>query len=221
MSMSDAHVSDTHLPVAHQFEDEDQQFKSYSLGMWVFLAQELLFFGGLFTAFIVYRHMYLDAFVAAHHKLDWTLGALNTTILLTSSLTMALGVRASIMNRWRATIGWLIATCVLAFGFMAVKYVEYSSKFEHHLWPGGDFQFNVEGVDAGGAQIFFGLYFVMTGLHGLHVLIGILIMAWLAVRVYRMRNQVTDYIPIELAGLYWHFVDLVWIFLFPMLYLVG
>jgi cytochrome c oxidase subunit 3 len=221
MSMSEAHVSDTHLPVAHQFEDEEQQFQSYSLGMWVFLAQELLFFGGLFTAFIVYRHLYFDAFVAAHHKLDWKLGGLNTLILLTSSLTMALGVRTAIRNNYKATIGWLLATCALAFGFMGVKYVEYSSKFAHNLWPAGDFVFKQEGIDAGGAQIFYGLYFTMTGLHGLHVLVGILIMGWLVFRIYFKRKEVVDYIPIELTGLYWHFVDLVWIFLFPLLYLIG
>jgi cytochrome c oxidase subunit 3 len=222
-----SHSSDGSLPVAHQFEDAEQQLDSYTIGMWIFLVTEVLFFGGLFTSFLVYQNKFHDAFKAAHLELDWRMGALNTAILITSSLTMALGVRQAMLNKLKGTINFLIATIALAMGFMVVKYFEYSSKFEHHLVPGPNFEFHTAGVDAGGAQIFFGLYFGMTGLHGFHVLVGILIMVGLIVRQLRLsklketRNNPIDYIPVELTGLYWHFVDLVWIFLFPMLYLIG
>lgn len=219
--MSETQVAEAHLHVAHQFEDEEQQFNSYSLGMWVFLAQELLFFGGLFTAYFIYRHMYFDAFVEAHKKLDIVWGAVNTVVLLTSSLSMALGVRAATLNRWKGAIGWISVTTLLACVFLGVKYIEYSAKFAHHLFPGAHFSFPVEGVDQGGAELFYVFYFTMTGLHGLHVLVGVFIMLWIIGRIYRFRKQRCDYIPVELSGLYWHFVDLVWIYLFPLLYLIG
>lgn len=221
MSMSEMHAGEAHLHVSHQFEDEEQQFNSYSLGMWVFLVQELLFFGGLFTAFFIYRHMNFDAFVVAHKKLDITWGAVNTVVLLASSLSMALGVRAATLDRWKAAVGWITITTLLACVFLGVKYIEYSAKFEHHLFPGANFSFAEPGVDEGGAHMFFVLYFTMTGLHGLHVLVGIFIMLWIIGRIIRFRKQRCDYIPVELSGLYWHFVDLVWIFLFPLLYLIG
>jgi cytochrome c oxidase subunit 3 len=212
---------ETDLPVGHQFEDAEQQLDAYSAGMWLFLVTEILFFGGLFLAYIIYRTRYTEAFVAAHHELDWRMGALNTLVLITSSLTMALAVRAAVIDRWKQVLGWMAATFVLAGCFMVVKYFEYSAKFEHHLFPGPNFEFHHPGIDSGQAEMFFNLYFAMTGLHGAHVLIGMITMIILAIRLYVMRNQRTDFIPVELAGLYWHFVDLVWIFLFPLFYLVG
>ncbi len=213
------HEGDLH--VGHQFEDAEQQLDSYSAGMWLFLVTEVLFFGGLFLAYIIYRTRYPEAFVAAHHELDWQLGGLNTVILITSSLTMALGVRAAVLNRMKAVLGWLGLTFLCAGGFMVVKYIEYSAKFEHHLFPGPNFEFHHAGIDPGQAQMFFNLYFAMTGLHGAHVLIGMITMIILVIRLWVMRKQRIDFIPIELTGLYWHFVDLVWIFLFPLFYLVG
>lgn len=213
-----SHDSESHL--GHQFEDIRQQIEAYTVGMWVFLVTEVMFFGGLFAAYIVYRSQYLETFFEAHELLDKRWGAVNTVLLLTSSLTMALGVRSAMLGRWRHQIRWLLATILLALGFMVVKYIEYSSKWEHHLVPGANFQYPGAG-NAGEAQLFFSLYFAMTGLHGLHVLIGIIVMSVLVYLTYRNRAKVQDYIPTELTGLYWHFVDIVWIFLFPLLYLVG
>lgn len=215
-----AHGHEEHHPhLAHQFDDMEQQTESYTVGMWIFLVTEVMFFGGLFTAYIIYRNAYLTEFTAAHHQLDWKLGGLNTLILLTSSLTMALAVRSSMLNRWRAQIGFLTLTWLGALGFMVIKYFEYSSKIEHHLVPGPNFA--MEGMPNRGAELFFSLYFAMTGLHGFHVLVGMVVIGILIVRTYINRKKYMDYMPIEMTGLYWHFVDLVWIFLYPMLYLVG
>jgi cytochrome c oxidase subunit 3 len=187
--------------------------------MWIFLVTEVMFFGGLFTAYIIYRHLYTDAFTAAHHQLSWKLGGLNTFLLLSSSLTMALAVRSSMLGRWRAQMGFLGATWLGALGFMVIKYFEYKAKIDHHLVPGPNF--HMEGVNETGAQLFFSLYFAMTGLHGFHVLVGMIVIGALIVRTYINRHKYMDYMPIEMTGLYWHFVDLVWIFLYPLLYLVG
>ncbi|MFN8140353.1 MAG: cytochrome c oxidase subunit 3 family protein [Fimbriimonadales bacterium] len=210
-----AHDNELHL--GHQFEDLKQQIESYTVGMWIFLVTEVMFFGGLFTAYIVYRAKYPEGWFAGHHHLDWKMGGLNTLILLTSSLTMALAVRSAMVNKWRPQIGYLVVTMVLAFGFMVVKFFEYSAKFEHHVVPGPNFA----NKDVPGEELFMGLYFAMTGLHGFHVLIGILVIGAIAVRTYNMRAVRQDFIPVELVGLYWHFVDIVWIFLYPLLYLIS
>lgn len=207
------------LEVAHQFEDFEQQTESYTVGMWIFLATEILFFGGLFAAYIVYKNRYPEAFLVAHEELDVVMGGINTMLLLTSSLTMALAVRCSMLNLWKAQMRWLFVTILFALGFMVVKYFEYSSKYEHHLIPGANFEFH--GAYDRGAEIFFSLYFSMTGLHGIHVLVGIIAISTLMVRTYLMRKRTQDFIPVELTGLYWHFVDIVWIFLYPILYLIG
>ncbi|MCH8275310.1 MAG: cytochrome c oxidase subunit 3 family protein [Armatimonadetes bacterium] len=212
-------VTERELELGHQFEDLEQQTEAYTVGMWVFLVTEVLFFGALFMAYIVYRSMYPQDFFAASGELDIALGGLNTAILITSSLTMALAVRSAMLDRWKAQIGYILATMGFAFAFLVIKYFEYSSKFEHHLFPGEHFDF--KGENGEHAEMFFSLYFAMTGLHGIHVLVGILIMVALVYRTWRMRAQRQDYIPIELTGLYWHFVDIVWIFLYPLLYLIG
>ena len=202
---------------AHQFDSAEHQHSASQLGMWVFIAQEILFFGGLFLAYTVYRFSYPAAFAQASHHLDVTLGCFNTAVLIGSSLTMALAVHgAQLGNRWTQTI-FLILTIVLGSIFLGVKTIEYGHKFHEHLVPGASFVFDGDPH----AQIFFSLYFVMTGLHALHMVIGIAILAVLTWQAWRGAFGPAYYSPVELTGLYWHFVDIIWIFLFPLLYLIG
>jgi cytochrome c oxidase subunit 3 len=191
--------------------------------MWLFLAQEVLFFGGLFAAYTVYRWRFHEAFAAGAHHLDVTLGAANTVVLIVSSLTMAMAVHAAALGHRKQIVGWLLATVLLGSIFLGVKVVEYADKFEHHLVPGPSFSaasLHVEGERAAQAQIYFTLYFAMTGLHALHMIVGIPILLWLAWQASRGRYSAAWHTPVEMTGLYWHFVDIVRIFLFPFLYLI-
>jgi len=220
-----------HPALAHHFDDLGQQKEAATLGMWVFLVTEVLFFGGLFCVYAVYRGLYASAFGAASRELDVTLGAINTGVLITSSLTMALAVHAAQTGRRTALVGFLIATMILGTIFLGIKAVEYRDKFVHHHVPGPSFVFETADVPAEmlradpgltrHVQIFFSLYFVMTGLHALHMIIGLGIMTWMLWWSWRGRISAEYYSPIEVSGLYWHFVDIVWIFLFPLLYLIG
>jgi cytochrome c oxidase subunit III len=210
---------DPSSPLAHHFDSLDQQRDAATLGMWVFLVTEVLFFGGLFATYSVYRNWYPDAFAAASHELDVTLGTINTAVLITSSLTMALAVHAAQLGQRKLVLWFLVATMALGAAFLGIKSVEYYHKFAEHHVPGPGFQFEREYF--GHAQLFFSLYFIMTGLHALHMVIGIgimLVMFWWA---WRGTITAEYYSPIEISGLYWHFVDIVWIFLFPLLYLIG
>ena len=201
----------------HHFHSAEQQASASKLGMWLFLAQEVLFFGGIFVAYGVLRFLYPETFLAAHAYLDVKMGAINTVILITSSLTMALGVRAAQTNNQKQTVLMLALTILFACGFLVVKYFEYSHKIHVGLLPGR--LFAADGI-AGKPQIFFALYFTMTGLHALHVIAGIFVLGWIYVRAGRGEFSPAYYTPVENAGLYWHLVDLIWIFLFPLLYLV-
>jgi cytochrome c oxidase subunit 3 len=212
-----AHI--VHPALAHQFEDLEQQHDTATLGMWVFLVTELLFFGGLFVTYLLYRTWYPQAFAAASHHLDIFWGTTNTAVLIASSLTMALAVHAAQTNARRATVVFLVATLILGCTFLGIKGLEYTHKFHEHLVPGPLFEF--EGAQPQHAQIFFSLYFVMTGLHALHMIIGIGVMAVLTAMAARGRFSADYFNPVEIGGLYWHFVDIVWIFLFPLLYLIG
>jgi cytochrome c oxidase subunit 3 len=205
--------------VAHHFDDAVQQHDASSLGMWLFLAQEVMFFGGLFTVYTVYRTLFPAAFVGASHHLDITLGAINTGILLTSSLTMALSVHAAQVSRRTMLVICLILTIVLGCAFLGIKAYEYWHKFHEHLVPGPNFSW--PGAEADTAEMFFSLYFALTGLHALHMVVGLGIMAWLLWMAWSRRIGPAYHAPVEIAGLYWHFVDIVWIFLFPLLYLIG
>jgi len=206
--------------VGHHYADAHQEFASAKLGFWLFLATELLLFGGLFVAFVVFQNMYPEMFIASHHHLDRILGATNTVVLITSSLTMALGVRAAQTGHQGRLLGFLTATLVLAMVFLVIKYVEYSAKIEHGLLPG--FWYNPHGTaDPVNGNLFFGLYFMMTGLHGVHVVAGIVAIAWILARAAKGHFGPDYHTPVELVGLYWHLVDLIWIYLFPLFYLVG
>jgi cytochrome c oxidase subunit 3 len=215
-----AHEHHHHPPaLAHHFEDLGQQSEAATLGMWVFLATEVLFFGGLFLAYTIYRGWYPDAFAVSSHELDVVLGTTNTIVLITSSLTMAMAVHSAQLGNRRKLMIFLSLTMLLGLAFLGIKSVEYYRKFiEHHI-PGPTFQFEEKYFRE--AQIFFSLYFVMTGLHALHMIIGLGIMIWMF--IWSWNGTITrEYSnPIEVSGLYWHFVDIVWIFLFPLLYLVG
>ncbi len=204
---------------AHHFDSAQTQFEANKLGIWLFLVTEVLLFGGLFGAFAVFRSWYLPAFVEAHHHLDKVMGSVNTVVLICSSLTMALAVRSSQQSKKGSTAFFLASTIALACTFLVIKYFEYSHKIEHGLLPGK--LWHAEGFVYPQAKIFFGLYFMMTGIHGLHVLIGIGLIGWAFLRNSRSEFSSSYYAPVEGVGLYWHLVDLIWIYLFPLLYLIG
>jgi cytochrome c oxidase subunit 3 len=217
------HEAGHHPRLMHHFDSLEQQKESSTLGMWTFLITEIMFFGGLFLLYTVYRVQNPEAFAAASRELDIPLGLFNTVVLIGSSFTMALGVHAAALGKRRAVVGWLLATVLLGSLFLGVKVVEYSHKFEHHLVPGPGFappEAHFDPTLKRGAEVYFSLYFAMTGLHAVHMILGIpvlLVLAVLAHRGYFDRRYST---PIELFGLYWHFVDIIWIFLFPLLYLI-
>ena len=279
--------------LAHHFDTPEQQFASGKLGMWVFLATEILMFGGLFCAYAVYRYNHPDVFMYAHHYLDRGLGALNTAILIASSLTMAWGVRMAQLNHRKGLIICLVLTLCGGAGFMVIKTIEYTAKYKHHLWIGSANQYDsryagpkheaaagtgaaaeptaassaarrvsplaldpnagtpdaprvqapaaVPGGIAAAAPVvadagqhampdsdlsrrristFFSIYYAMTGLHGLHVLIGMGLITWVLFRSIAGHFSAQYFAPVDLVGLYWHLVDLIWIFLFPLLYLI-
>jgi cytochrome c oxidase subunit 3 len=246
------HAHAHHPALQHHFDTMSQQKEAAVVGMWVFLLTEILFFGGLFAAYMVYRIWYFDAFAEASRSLSLFWGGLNTAVLIGSSLTMAMAVRCAQTNQRKATVNWLILTMILGTVFLGVKVIEYADKFEHHHVPGYNFQWAAahepaapaaehaapaaEGAAAaeGGhrqlslnadqlqltTQIYFSLYFTMTGLHALHMIIGIGIMLVITYQAWKGRFDDQYFTPVEMAGLYWHFVDIVWIFLFPLLYLV-
>jgi cytochrome c oxidase subunit 3 len=203
----------------HQFDTMDQQREASSFGMWVFLVTEILFFGGLFLAYTVYRAQYARAFAEASRHLDIALGTFNTVVLIVSSLTMALAVWSAATGRRKAIVVFLLLTMILGGVFLGVKAVEYSHKFHDHLVPGPGFHF--PGPNARPAEIFYSLYFTMTGLHAAHMIIGIGILTVLLLQARKGRYTPEYHTPVEVSGLYWHFVDIVWIFLFPLLYLIG
>jgi cytochrome c oxidase subunit 3 len=205
--------------VSHQFDDAEQQVEASTLGMWAFLATEILFFGGLFLVYTVYRLAYPQAFAEASNHLDVVLGAVNTAVLIGSSLTMVLAVHSARIGSRRGLILFLLATLVLGGIFLGIKGVEYAHKFHEHLVPGADFRFT--GADPRHAAIFFSIYFAMTGMHALHMIIGAGLILTLVGMAWRRRFSPEYFTPVEMVGLYWHFVDIVWIFLFPLLYLIG
>ncbi len=260
---------DPHL--AHHFENAEQQADSAKLGMWIFLATELLFFSGLFCAYAMYRANHPEIFIWADQFLDKKLGGLNTVILICSSLTMAWAVRAAQLGRRRALAILLTATLVFAACFLGVKGIEYNTKWKHGLLWGKYYHPHVEGAAESGAapvtappaaapdkaaaasdgteippaaegpaglapanapaheipasapknvQIFFSIYFVMTGLHGIHVIAGMIVIAWLLRRTLRGEFGDGYATPVDNVGLYWHLVDIIWIYLFPLLYLI-
>ena len=244
-AVAHAHHGDAHAhhhPAhQHHFDTMAQQKEAAVIGMWVFLLTEILFFGGLFVAYMIYRVWYFDAFAEASRRLSLFWGGLNTAVLIGSSLTMALAVRAAQTNNRKWTVNWLLLTTLLGCVFLGVKVIEYEDKFANYEVPGQNYNwlYHEQHVVAEGGehpparelhltpeqlqnttQIYFSLYFTMTGLHALHMIIGVglmLVITWMA---WKGKFDAHWYTPVEMSGLYWHFVDIVWIFLFPLLYLV-
>lgn len=218
-------MSDHSSILSHQFDDLEQQKECATLGMWAFLATEVMFFGGALLAYAVYRHAYYAGFEAASKLESWQIGAMNTGVLLCSSLTMALAVHAAQIGHRRNIVRFLLATVILGVIFIVVKGFEYAHLFQHQLVPvAGQFDPEHKSIPielAGPARIFFSFYFGLTGLHALHMVIGIAIILVIAWQAYRGKFSPEYYNPVEGIGLYWHFVDIVWIFLYPLLYLVG
>ncbi len=234
--------------LAHHFEDHEHQFDTGKVGIWLFLAQELLFFGGLFCAYAIYRGLHPEIFVEGHKFLDVKMGAINTCVLIFSSLTAAWSVRCAQLNNTKGVIMTVLVTIACAFGFLGIKYVEYSHKIhEGVLWgqyfeptkhvlevshvdqalvprPTGDAAADTVAITDAKKRVnlhtFFSIYFVMTGLHGIHVIAGIIVYFWILRRAIRGEFNSEYYGPVDFAALYWHLVDLVWIYLFPLLYLI-
>jgi cytochrome c oxidase subunit III len=214
-------AGEPHRFLAHHFDSAAQQAGAAKFGMWVFLATEILMFSGLFLAYFIVRMHYPEMVLEAHEHLSKTAGGVNTLVLIFSSFTMAMAVRSAQVGDKRNIVRYLIVTIVCAFIFMVVKYFEYSAKIEHGMLPGKFYTAHEHGYHiAGYPHVFFAVYFCMTGLHGIHVLVGIGVLTWVLLRSARGDFGPHYYTPVENVGLYWHLVDLVWIFLFPLLYLV-
>jgi cytochrome c oxidase subunit 3 len=212
-------------PIAHHFDSAEQEYQSAKFGFWLFLATEILLFGGIFAAYFWFHAEYPETFRQGGQQLNWKLGALNTIVLLISSYTMAMGVRCAQVSDRKRTIVYLTITALCALGFLVVKYFEYSHKIHYGLLPGswfGNAARDVHGVMAGTEfpNLFFSFYWTMTGIHGFHVLVGAILIGWLILRARKGHFHEGYYTPVDLVGLYWHIVDLIWIFLFPLLYLV-
>ena len=258
MSHSPTTIPEHHPALVHQFDSMEQQREASTFGMWVFLLTEIMMFGGLFAAYLIYRIKYYDAFVAGSTSIDVTWGFVNTLVLIGSSLTMALAVSAAQRGARRGAQLFIVLTMILGTVFLGIKGIEYHQKYVEHHIPGGIFgrfdpvtkygnEDNIakqeqERLEKGSkerpplspeaaeqaskqiakqTEIFFCFYFAMTGLHALHMIIGLILMTWLLVQVQRLNIGPEYFTPVELSGLYWHFVDIVWIYLFPLLYLIN
>jgi cytochrome c oxidase subunit III len=230
-----AHAEHEHPPyLRHHFATVEQQRETAGFGMWLFLLTEIMFFGGMFAAYLIYRNWYYPAFVAGSHQLSILLGTINTAVLICSSFTMAMAVYSAELKRKSALITWLLLTIVLGLAFLGIKTIEYKEKWEKHHVPGLNFSTSdfthasKEYADdklapdmAQKTQVYFSLYFAMTGMHALHMIIGISILIVLVIRARADAYTQGHMTTIENFGLYWHFVDIVWIFLFPLLYLIS
>ncbi|MGZ4974325.1 MAG: cytochrome c oxidase subunit 3 family protein [Limisphaerales bacterium] len=210
-------MDSAYSPLATPYEEMPQQKDAATLGMWTFLATEILFFGVMFLSYIVYRSAYPDAFALASHHTIVLFGTINTAILLTSSLTMALAVHAAKDGDNKLAFRFLTITVLFGIAFLGVKGLEYHQDLDEHLWPGPHFR---EGLPPQ-AQIFWVLYWIMTGVHAVHVTVGVCLISYIA-RMAAKRKFSPEYnTPVEITGLYWHFVDIIWIFLYPLLYLIN
>lgn len=212
-------LAESQSALAHQFDDLGQQYEASTLGMWAFLLTEIMFFGGLFLGYAVYRSAYLEGFVEGSHHLDAILGTIMTAILIGSSLTMALAVHAAQIGRDKLLVGFLLLTIGLGLVFLGIKGYEYWHKYHTDLVPG--FRFHYDGPYPEIVRLFLNFYFIMTAMHALHMIIGLGLLAVLVMLAWRGVFSSEYHTPVEVVGLYWHFVDIVWIFLYPLLYLMG
>lgn len=205
-------------PLAHHFESLEKQSHAHRLGMWLFLASEILLFTALFAAYAVYRFLYPEAFALSSRAIETSFGLVNTIVLVTSSYTVALGLDASARGNGRRTALLYGASVAMGLLFLALKYVEYHHHFTEGQLPGRHYAY--EAIAAPGVTIFWSLYFLITGLHGIHVVVGMTILSVVAVKAARGAYSPEYHVGVELAGLYWHLVDLIWIFVFPLIYLI-
>jgi cytochrome c oxidase subunit 3 len=204
---------------AHHFESAEHEFQASKQGMWLFMVTEVLMIGAIFVGYLIMRGRFPEAFHEAHKVLDVKLGALNTVVLILSSCTMVLGVSAAQRGNNKRVVNMLLVTIALGAVFCVVKYFEYTHKFHEGIFPGGFYTY--KHLTTPHAPLFFSFYFVMTGIHAFHVVVGMGLMTWIVTRVKRGHISPQFFTPVELVGFYWHFVDLVWIYLFPLLYLLG
>ena len=227
MSNSPVAVEHHNPALQHHFADMEQQKNASELGMWLFLGTEIMFFGGMFLAYLIYRLNYYNEFAAGSKSLDIYLGTANTAVLICSSLTVAMGVRAAQLGKRKLLIVLLLLTLVFGLGFLGIKGIEWYQKFEEHHIPGANFdvsdlirEYPQLHIVPSHSQLYFSLYFAMTGLHALHMVIGIGIFCFITYYAWKGKYGPEYHTPVEVAGLYWHFVDIVWIYLFPLLYLI-
>lgn len=216
--MSTAKI-DRRVQHSHHFDSMEQEHESGKQGVWLFMATELMMFGALFSGYAIYRAKFPEAWVEGGSLLDWRLGSLNTLVLLFSSFTMAQAVTETMKGQNKKAFNYVVITTLCALAFMVVKYFEYSGKIHHGLFPSAE-MFNPEAVQVPETRLFLVLYFVMTGLHGIHILVGIGLMLWLMKRLKKDEFSKDYYTSVEGVGLYWHIVDIIWIFLFPLMYLI-
>jgi cytochrome c oxidase subunit III len=212
-------MASTIAPVAPQFDDAAQQRDASNLGIWIFLATEILFFGVLFAAYTITRTQHPAAFAAGSRLTDLPLASINTALLLTSSLTMALGVHAAQSGARRAIVGWLSLTVALGVTFLVLKGLEYHVDYVNHLVPTLDFSYS--GAQADQVELFFYLYFVITGIHALHVTVGVVVISVIAFMASKNAFSSEYFTPVDVTGLYWHLVDIIWLFVYPLMYLVS
>lgn len=204
----------------HHFADEQQQRNAASLGMWWFLGTEIMFFGGMFCGYMVYRSMYYQAWLEGSQHMDFWWGTINTVVLLCSSLTMAAAVRSTQLGLRKSTVALLGITILFGLAFLGIKGIEYYGHIvTDHQFPGPGFRF--EGANPSQVEIFFSFYFAMTGFHALHMVIGVGLVAFIAYQAWKGRYGAHYYTPVENVGLYWHFVDIIWIYLYPLFYLIS
>jgi len=227
LSNSPVAVEHHNPALQHHFADMEQQKNASELGMWLFLGTEIMFFGGMFLAYLIYRLNYYNEFAAGSKSLDIYLGTANTAVLICSSLTVAMGVRAAQLGKRKLLIVLLLLTLVFGLGFLGIKGIEWYQKFEEHHIPGANFdvsdlirEYPQLHIVPSHSQLYFSLYFAMTGLHALHMVIGIGIFCFITYYAWKGKYGPEYHTPVEVAGLYWHFVDIVWIYLFPLLYLI-
>lgn len=219
--MADSPVLATHNPdLQHHFATMEQQTEAAVMGMWVFLITEIMFFGGMFAGYMIYRFMYYQAWLEGSQHMDFWWGTINTVVLLCSSLTMALAVRATQLGLRKTTVTLLMFTIVFGLAFLGIKAVEYYGHIVvDHQFPGPGFRF--AGANSSQVEMFFSFYFAMTGFHALHMVIGVGLVAFIAYEAWKGRYGAHYYTPVENVGLYWHFVDIVWIYLYPLFYLIS
>jgi cytochrome c oxidase subunit 3 len=207
---------------AHHYQSAEHEYQTAKLGTWVFLVTEILMFGGLFVGYIIFHEKFPAMFHAGSTFLNWRLGALNTVVLLVSSATMALSIYSAQKNNKAQALLNLYLTLACGFIFLCVKYFEYTHKFHEGLYPGGFFRYDgPEAEQFHNLAMYFSFYFVMTGLHASHVIAGMSLITWCIIRTHRGEFGPSYYTPLECTGLFWHLVDLIWIYLFPLLYLIG